>query len=54
LTADAIQEAARLAADATQPIDDVRSKAAYRRRITGVLTRRLLEEAAAELGGMGR
>lgn len=54
LTADAIQEAARLAADATQPIDDVRSKAGYRRRITGVLTRRLLEEAAGELGGMGR
>ena len=51
LTAGAIEEAARLAAEATHPIDDVRSTAAYRRQVAEVLTRRLLTEAAAELHG---
>jgi carbon-monoxide dehydrogenase medium subunit len=49
LTGEAIEEAARLAAEAARPIDDVRSTAAYRQRMAGVLTRRLLAEVAAEL-----
>ena len=40
-----IEEASRVAADATSPIDDVRASAAYRRRMVHVLTRRLLGEA---------
>jgi carbon-monoxide dehydrogenase medium subunit len=50
LTAQAIAEAARLAASAARPIDDVRSTAGYRQQMAGVLTRRLLTEVAAELG----
>ena len=50
LTKTAIEEATRLAAEAAQPIDDVRSTAIYRQRMAGVLTRRLLTEVAAELG----
>jgi len=50
LAGDAIEQASRLAAEAAQPIDDVRSTASYRQRMAGVLTRRLLTEVAAELG----
>lgn len=50
LTDNAIEEAARLTAESTEPIDDVRGTASYRQRMAGVLTRRLLTEAAAELG----
>jgi CO/xanthine dehydrogenase FAD-binding subunit len=50
LTREAIKEAARLAASAARPIDDVRSTASYRQRIAGVLTHRLLTGAAVELG----
>ena len=44
LTPEAIAEAARLAAEATRPIDDIRGSAAYRRRVAEVLVRRLLGE----------
>ncbi|MFC2036838.1 FAD binding domain-containing protein [Chloroflexota bacterium] len=50
LTETIVEETARLAAGAAQPIDDVRSTATYRKRMVGVLTRRLLVEVAAELG----
>jgi CO/xanthine dehydrogenase FAD-binding subunit len=46
LTPNVIAEAARLAAKATHPIDDVRGSAAYRRRVTEVLVRRLLDQVA--------
>jgi len=42
LTEALIAKAAHLSAEATQPIDDVRSTAAYRRRMAGVLVSRLL------------
>jgi CO/xanthine dehydrogenase FAD-binding subunit len=41
-----IEEAARLAVEATQPIDDIRGSATYRRRMTEVIVRRLLVQAA--------
>jgi CO/xanthine dehydrogenase FAD-binding subunit len=44
LTPDAIAEAARLAAEATCCVDDVRASAAYRQRVTEALVRRLLAE----------
>jgi carbon-monoxide dehydrogenase medium subunit len=50
LTEDVIEAAARLAAEATKPIDDVRSSATYRQRMAGILTRRLLATAADGLG----
>ncbi len=43
LTVASIAEAARLAAEATRPIDDIRGTAAYRKRMAAVLVRRLLE-----------
>ncbi len=46
LTADAIAEAARLAAAAIRPISDIRGEADYRRRVTEVVVRRLLTQAA--------
>ena len=39
-----IAEAARLAGEATRCVDDVRASAAYRKRVTDALVRRLLEE----------
>ena len=44
LTPAAIAEAARLAAGATRCVDDVRASAAYRKRVTDALVRRLLGE----------
>jgi carbon-monoxide dehydrogenase medium subunit len=43
-----ITEAARLASESASPIDDVRASAAYRRRVIGVLVRRLLTTAAGD------
>jgi len=43
----AIAEAAHLAADATCCVDDVRASAAYRKRVTDALVRRLLEEVGS-------
>ena len=49
LTATTIHVAARLASQAAQPIDDVRSTGDYRRRMVAVLTRRLLAQLMDEL-----
>ncbi len=38
--------AARLAADSTHPITDLRATAGYRKRVAEVLVRRLLSQAA--------
>lgn len=46
---DLIAEAAQLAAQAARPIDDIRGTAAYRRRVVGVVTRRLLTSVAEQL-----
>ena len=43
----AIAEADRLAAEATCCVDDVRASAAYRKRVTDALVRRLLEEVGS-------
>ncbi len=40
-----IESAAAAAADSAQPIDDVRASASYRRKMCGVLVRRLLKKA---------
>lgn len=48
LDAGTIQKAADLTMEASQPISDVRSSAAYRRRIVNVITRRALTAAASE------
>lgn len=50
LTAEVIAQAARLSAEATHPIDDVRGSAAYRRRIAGVLVGRLLNGLITSTG----
>ena len=47
VTPELITQAARLAAEASNPIDDVRGSAAYRRRMVEVLVRRLLEKVVA-------
>ena len=47
LTPAAIAEAAHLAAEATCCVDDVRGSAAYRKRVTDALVRRLLEEVGS-------
>ena len=45
LTPAAITEAARLAGEAARPIDDIRGSAGYRRQVTEVIVRRLLDKA---------
>jgi CO/xanthine dehydrogenase FAD-binding subunit len=45
---DVIAKVAHLAAQATQPIDDIRGTAAYRRRMAQVIVRRLLEQMKRE------
>jgi len=44
-----ITEAARLAAEASRPIDDIRGTAAYRKRVVAVTVRRLLTKAVEVL-----
>jgi CO/xanthine dehydrogenase FAD-binding subunit len=51
IAADAAAEFGRLAADASSPIDDHRSTAAYRRHSIDVLARRLLRRAFTVSGG---
>ncbi len=46
LTPAIIAEAARLASEAASPISDIRGSAAYRRQVTEVMVRRLLEQMA--------
>jgi carbon-monoxide dehydrogenase medium subunit len=50
-TAQLIAEAASIAARETQPIDDLRGTAAYRRHVTEVIVRRLLADVWATAGG---
>ena len=47
LTPAAIAESARLAGEAARPINDIRGSADYRRQVTEVIVRRLLEKAVA-------
>jgi carbon-monoxide dehydrogenase medium subunit len=42
-----IEQAAAIARDAAKPITDMRGTIAYRKHITGVLTRRALHDAVA-------
>lgn len=51
LTATAVEEAARLAREEIEPITDVRSTAAYRRHVAGVLVRDALRRAWTRAGG---
>jgi CO/xanthine dehydrogenase FAD-binding subunit len=48
LKADVIAEVARLAAQATRPVDDIRGTAAYRQRMAEVMVRRLLNQMNRE------
>ena len=45
-----IEEAGAAAADAADPIEDVRGSSDYKRELTAVFVRRALEQAAAKLG----
>ncbi len=49
LTPAVIAEAARLAGEAASPISDIRGSAAYRRQVTEVVVRRLLEQMETQL-----
>ncbi len=49
LTDETIAEAARLSAEATRCIDDIRGSAAYRKRVVEVLVRRLLDEGVGSM-----
>jgi carbon-monoxide dehydrogenase medium subunit len=44
-----IEEAAQLCTKAASPIDDIRGSSDYRRRITGVIVRRLLNDVITDL-----
>ena len=44
LTAELVREASEMAMQCVQPIDDVRTTAAYRRRLIGVYVKRAIEE----------
>ena len=46
LSSEVVEEAGNLATQAARPIDDVRASAAYRRRITGVITKRAIRAIA--------
>lgn len=48
-----IAEAARLAAGAACPIDDIRGSADYRRKVMDVVVRRLLTRVAEQVGWLG-
>jgi carbon-monoxide dehydrogenase medium subunit len=50
ITPDALQEAARLAAEASTPIDDVRGSARYRKQMVGKLSARALNAVWRKLG----
>lgn len=49
LTEELVAEAARLAGEASQPIDDIRGPADYRRRVVEALVRRLLTQTWSAL-----
>ena len=51
LDAGTIEEAAHLAVESVQPIDDIRGTAAYRRRMVPVMVRRLLEQIVERQAG---
>lgn len=51
LTSAVITEAAQRAGRATRPISDIRGSASYRREVTAVVVRRLLEKLANNGGG---
>jgi carbon-monoxide dehydrogenase medium subunit len=48
----AAELAAQAAADASEPISDVRASEAYRRAMAAVLTRRVIEAAVARARGV--
>ena len=53
LTPELIDSAARRAAEACSPIDDIRASARYRRHLVHMLTRRLVGQAWDQLSGTG-
>lgn len=50
LTPESIAQAARLSAEVTSCIDDIRGSASYRERVVGVLVGRLLSDIAGRIG----
>jgi len=51
VTAGSVREAARLAAQATRPISDVRASAEYRRHLSELMVRRALEQCHRRITG---